>query len=160
MARENSPKPSRVATPCRSLSRCAPLSLSKLARACSEGLSGRSWAQPSGTTTSLGPRRASSALSSSGPHSASTITPVEMSTEAIPKLPRTSASAANLLARRGSSRASSVRVPAVTKRTMSRLTRALEDGLPSRLARALASSGVSTCSAIATRSPAFMRRAR
>ena len=56
--------------------------------------------------------------------------------------------------RGGSSSASSVRVPAVTKRTMSRATSALE---PPRLR---ASSGLSTCSAMATRQPARISRAR
>jgi len=80
--------------------------------------------------------------------------PVEMSQAATPTSPRTSQQAASTLARRGSSRASSVSVPAVTKRTMSRATSALE---PPRF---FASSGLSTCSAIATRHPALIRRAR
>ena len=79
---------------------------------------------------------------------------VEMSHAARPNAPRTSHAAARTLARRGSSSASSVNVPAVTKRTMSRATSAFE---PPRF---LAASGLSTCSAIATRQPARISRAR
>ena len=82
--------------------------------------------QPSGTTTSLAPSRASAAPSRSGAHSSSSIRPVEMSQAAMPMAPRTSQTAASTLARRGSSSASSVSVPAVTKRTMSRATSAFD----------------------------------
>jgi hypothetical protein len=63
------------------------------------------------------------------------------------------ATAASRLAPRASSRVSSVRVPGVTTRTMSRATMDLEP-------RFFASAGVSIWSQMATRCPARISRAR
>ena len=79
--------------------------------------------------------------------------PVETSAAAIPYRSPTFATAASQLAARESSRASSVKVPAVTTRTMARATTDLAP-------RFLASAGLSVCSAIAPRFPAVMGRAR
>ena len=159
MAREKSPKPSSVATACTRWRLALPFSLSNSDFARGMASSGPNSA-PSGTTHSLKVSLASAASRASSGHSSSTICPVEMSQLAMPMVPRTSAKATSRLARRGSSKASSVSVPAVTNRTMSRFTKALLTGLPSALARAFDSSGVSTCSAIATRHPALINRAR
>ena len=153
MARENWPNPSSVDTPWTAFSRASPPSLVKVLAG--RGIQpGGQASQPSGATSSLAPSRASAAPSRSGSHSSSSIRPVEISQAAIPQAPRTSQIAASTLARRGSSRASSVKVPAVTNRTMSRATSAFDPP------RRFASSGVSTCSAIATRQPALISRAR
>ena len=103
---------------------------------------------------SAGASRASSDLSSPGPHSTSSNRPVEISAAAIAHSSPTFATAASQLAAAGASNASSVSVPGVTSRTIARFTKAFDP-------RALrASAGLSICSAIATRCPARISRAR
>ena len=104
---------------------------------------------------SAGDRRASSAASSPGSQAISSNRPVEMSAAAMPHSPAPAvATAASQLADAGASRVSSVKVPGVTSRMIARSTKALEP-------RALrASAGLSICSAMATRWPALISRAR
>ena len=103
--------------------------------------------------TSAADRRASSASSALGGTEPSSSRPVEMSAAAMPHLSPTFATATSQLAERESSKASSVSVPAVTTRTIARVTTDLAP-------RFLASAGLSVCSAMATRWPALMSRAR
>ena len=77
-----------------------------------------------------------------------------MSAAARARAPPASPSATSQFAALASSNVSSVSVPAVTSRTIARLTGALP---PPRF---FACSGVSVCSAIATRWPALISRAR
>ena len=146
---EKSPQPSRVATPKRDFSVAS-------ARAEEKSVAGRvvplvAW--PSGTSSSAGARRAISPFSSATLPARVWKAPVERSSQARPAASLVPASAASQLERLGSSRAVSVMVPGVTMRTMARAT---TDLLP----RFLASAGSSTCSAMATRWPARIRRAR
>jgi len=103
---------------------------------------------------SAGDRRASSAANSPGPQAINSNRPVEMSAVAIAHSSPARPIAASQFAAADSSKVSSVNVPGVTSRMMARSTSALEP-------RALrASAGLSVCSAIATRCPPLISRAR
>jgi hypothetical protein len=103
---------------------------------------------------SAGDSRASSAASSPGAQATSSNRPVEMSAAAMPHSSPDLATAASQLAEAGASKVSSVSVPGVTRRTIARSTSAFDP-------RAfLASVGLSICSAMATRWPPLISRAR
>ena len=149
-ARVGEPRPSSVARPKRLLSARSPAMLSNPPLPADRAMPGNGVS----AIVSAGASRASSAASSPGPQLTSSNRPVEMSAAAIAHSSPARPIAASQLADADSSNVSSVRVPGVTSRTIARSTSALDP-------RALrASAGLSVCSAMATRWPARISRAR
>ena len=100
----------------------------------------------SGARISEGPRAARAEAREAFSSAQTSTSPVDSSTLAMAAAPALTATAASRLEPRASSRPSSVRVPGVTTRTMSRRTIALDP-------RFRASAGSSICSQTATLKP-------